>query len=32
MKLLFIKTHEKEESFLNNIYLIFFNENNEIFS
>ena len=27
MKLLFIKTHEKAESFLNNIYLIFFNEN-----
>lgn len=27
MKLLFIKTHEKEESFWNNIYLIFFNEN-----
>ncbi len=27
MKLLFIKTREKEESFLNNIYLIFFNEN-----
>ncbi len=27
MKLLFIKTLEKEESFLNHIYLIFFNEN-----
>ena len=27
MKILFIKTREKEESFLNNIYLIFFNEN-----